>query len=138
MTERCNARDDDCDRSIDESTCAACSRHVFEASTYLHCATPTTFDIAASNCASMGYRLATINTADENAFAEGITGEPAWIGLRRMGGSVTWTSGEPFLYQAWFGGMVPSSGECGILIGSFGAWDLLMCDSLATILCEAP
>jgi hypothetical protein len=51
--------------------------------------------------------LASINTADENAFVYNIAGGSAWLGGYQPPGSFepaggwTWTSGEPFTYADW-------------------------------------
>ena len=147
-TEVCNGWDYDCDGAVDSATACGCSIDTYSGNghTYLFCTTATYWATASSNCAAVGYHLATMADAAENSWVTSatntnITGSDPWFGYndRASEGSWVWETGESVSYTNWGSGEPNNSGDedCAHLYDS-GVWNDHRCSGLATgYICEA-
>jgi hypothetical protein len=141
--ERCNGLDDDCDGRVDEGACP-CDEVARDASTYLICRTERPWTSAADTCDAVGYHLATIGDAPENAWLRGqATGGPQefwWIGLFDPASDNTWVweDGAPVSFINW-GGDQPNGrdDDCAYLSNDDGEWYDWSCSVPSPYLCEA-
>ncbi len=105
--ETCNGYDDDCDGNLDDAGDCACDVETFEGKAYQFCTTTRSWTSALSACESEGYSLATISSAEEDAWidAEADSRSTAkwWFGYsdRATEGSFVWADGSATLYTAW-------------------------------------
>ncbi len=106
--EVCNGLDDDCDGAVDEEGCP-CAVAEQGASVYMFCNTQTQWLTASSNCAQYGYRLVTIDSAQENVWVAATQYSmglgSAWLGINDRGveGTYLWEDGSPVTYTSWVG-----------------------------------
>ena len=102
--EACNARDDNCNGSVDEGACLiegdACTEWTFGDHVYLLCTGETDWEGARSSCTTFGsgYDLAVLtDSGEEGAAAIRVDTEnnDAWVGLsdRTMEGAFRWNDG---------------------------------------------
>lgn len=162
--EVCNARDDDCNGTIDEAGCsisspvgtASCTSFVIGVHVYLLCkASPAApWDGARTACQLFApYDLARIDDNDENTAISGHVREPTWIGLndRVTEGSFVWADGAPLGAYASWARMAPDRGMMGPLKNCVTTDGLLWRDEpcgtldvigfetpITSFLCEAP
>ncbi len=156
-TETCNAIDDDCDGTADDSAVCPCELfyHPDSLHPYLFCAVEGTWYDAQADCASYGYALVTFDSQAELDWAtttavDVASSNPWWIGFTDEGqeGNWTWEDGSPPNYLNWCGGepnnshgheCYPADDEnCGMLNwGAGGCWNdyPCMCDTIHYI-CE--
>ncbi len=148
--EACNGLDDDCDGTIDDGAGVPLRRPVVrDGMPYLLCANEMGWFAARNICHSVGYDLAVVNDAGEDAFLfgelqrRGLGG--AWTGLNDhvAEGRWVWLDGQPLLYSHWDQGEPNNGGnggeDCGILMtdqNRAGEWDDRECDSTRPFLCE--
>lgn len=59
---------------------------------------------AKARCQEMGGYLATITSAEENAFVARLENANAWVGGKLTNDSWTWITGEKFSYDNWYPG----------------------------------
>ena len=91
----------------------------------VHATTPVSWEDAFTNAEALGGYLATITSAEENAFVFGLINSPEyWFGelgpllggyqppgSPEPAGGWTWVSGEPWDYTNWAGGQPDNGGE---------------------------
>lgn len=107
-TETCNGFDDDGDGRIDETGCSDPIEQ-FGGHAYLFVSEAKNWEESRAYCASKGYHLVTIESADENAFLDRTTRSKAvfnvswWIGLndRAVSRSFAWEDGTPVGFTNW-------------------------------------
>jgi hypothetical protein len=147
--ETCNGRDDDCDGVIDEDAGCPCAREVRGGRTYLFCDARRSWVGAQVACASVGYALAKVETAAEDAqihagmVARGFA--DTWIGLNdaTAEGTWRWADGSLVGYTHWDEGEPNDGGgeDCGVImttVGRTAEWDDRGCGSERPSVCEAP
>ena len=151
--EQCDALDNDCDDQVDEddngNQVCPCERDVFSGGTYLFCSQTESWDTASSECQSLGYRLVTIETMEEDdwiSFGAGRT-DNWWIGLTRIRpsyyewitGVTVWDNG-PIGYANFWDGQPNGGGgrNCGLLLDQSGRWWVERCGRDYPYVCEAP
>ena len=148
-SERCNGRDDDCDGEIDEDAGCPCAREVRGGRTDLFCDARRSWVGAQVACASVGYALAAIGTAAEDAQVyAGMSARgfgDTWIGLNdaTTEGTWRWADGAPVGYTHWDEGEPNDGGgeDCGVIMTASGRtteWDDRSCSSERPSVCEAP
>ena len=89
-----------CPSSVDESP----TPQVYQGHTYYFFSSPVTWYDAKAICENMGGHLATITSADENAFVYSLAnGSMAWLGATDINqeGKWEWVNGEPFSFSCW-------------------------------------
>ena len=128
--ETCDGNDEDCDGTVDEDSwwdCpSACEQYNWSTHSYWFCQTNKNWNQARNYCESRNYDLVTINSADEQEWLidairdwSDISNVPYWTGLNDRDAETsfwydwgypgieawrsgwTWSSGEPYDYQAW-------------------------------------
>lgn len=91
-------------------------------------------------CTAAGAHLATITSAEEQAFVEPlVTGSDRWIGLSRQNSEPwgDWVTGEPYSYTNWNNGEPnESSTSCARVRASDGRWADRACNNSYGGLCE--
>lgn len=145
-TESCNAIDDNCDASIDESGCP-CAVETDGAHTFLFCTTGETWTDAQVECAAYGYHLADLDDAGEDAWlwsmATATSASNWWIGLNDLGseGAFEWDAGSDTRYTNWRAGEpndYDGAEDCVWYASTgAGAWNDKDCTATAYFLCEA-
>ncbi len=156
--ESCNGYDDDCDGVIDgDAVCTQCSYGMFEEHQYAVCGQGTfsrpfrTWASARDFCRSIPYDLASISSAEEDAYILGrvrdeFPNEQFWIGLNDRGdeNDFSWSDGTPFSntsYQNWNSGEPNNSFNEDCVSTNAGAgWNDRRCTSFGTyspFVCEA-
>jgi hypothetical protein len=99
----------------------------FQGSNYYTSNSPSTWTIAADNCAAQGGYLASIGSAAENSYLNTLLpGVTQWIGFTDQvtEGVFEWTSGEPVVYTNWnIGEPNNSSNEDYTQMLSSGVWN---------------
>jgi hypothetical protein len=147
--ESCNGRDDDCDGLIDEDAACPCPREVRGGRTYLFCEARRSWVGAQVACASVGYTLAKVETAAEDAqIHAGMVARSfadTWIGLNdaTAEGTWRWADGSLVGYTHWDEGEPNDGGgeDCGVIMTTTGRtaeWDDRGCGSERPSVCEAP
>jgi hypothetical protein len=141
--ERCNGADDDCDGIVDEGACAGCEAATFRGSRYLQCHWNVDADTANAHCARLlRGMLASIDDADENAFALSVRGGLiTWLGAtdRELEGTFVWRDGRPVVYSSWEAGEPNDLGgneEC-VELRELGRWNDEECSRGRSFLCES-
>lgn len=148
-SETCNGRDDDCDGLIDEDAACPCPREVRGGRTYLFCEARRSWVGAQVACASVGYTLAKVETAAEDAqIHAGMVARSfadTWIGLNdaTAEGTWRWADGSLVGYTHWDEGEPNDGGgeDCGVIMTTTGRtaeWDDRGCGSERPSVCEAP
>jgi hypothetical protein len=146
--EICNGRTDDCDARIDEGAMCPCPVQHFGTHAYLYCPTDESWDEALRVCRGVGYELATIERADENAWifgvARSVRGESSWwFGLndRDEEGAWHWSDGSVEPAPRWAEGEPNeffADEDCGDLLpDDGGAWNDESCTFRLPFVCEA-
>ncbi len=156
--ESCNGLDDDCNGAIDDggSTCGmGCTTRSFAGHAYLFCGATAARDTAAAACGAVGYHLADIGDAAEDAFVQaeaqsmglgtgGGLGTGIWIGLMEMGTAplftYVWTDGSAATYTHWdlAAGEPNHNGPCVRIRTTTGFWADQLCSQALPYVCEAP
>lgn len=147
-----------CDASLDDGCAPGCKGGTFDDHGYAFCSVPTTWADAREVCISMGYDLAVISDAAENAYVSerlvALTGDElgSWIGASDLATEGSWVwldSSEPFWeggpdgqgsdFSAWAGGE-PNEGfageDCAMVLAGFQIWNDLSCSQSRTYACE--
>ncbi|MEC7525146.1 MAG: MopE-related protein [Myxococcota bacterium] len=157
-TETCDARDQDCDGTLDEAPSGGaepcpCPRRTFGGHSYLFCRGAYDHTMATARCASVGYALTAIESAAEQSFVWGEISRGApddwWIGLedRASEGVYVWPDGSPLGgYSNWNadqpdnGGLAPVEEDCvEIAAAAGGRWNDLGCGvGYLSLVCESP
>ena len=145
--ERCDGADQDCDARVDEGACD-CPVAQRGESSYLICEGPVDWEDARAGCRDVGYELATIDGAEEQAFVwdkASAGGEAGyWIGINDVAseGDYRWSDGTPVTFTAWFEGQ-PNDGaagaseDCGFMTRDLdGAWSDGTCSLSFGAICE--
>jgi hypothetical protein len=151
--ERCNAQDDDCDGTVDDSAGCPCRLERSGGHVYLFCDSTVRWYDGRDACPS-GYALLKIDGASEQSFVQGITAMIGnfdfWIGGTDEGmpGNYRWIADDSELfspgeagYHNWGAGM-DTSGDCVELDGdaSTGArwsWNNAPCTDAQRYICES-
>lgn len=147
--ETCNARDDDCDGEVDEGACDGCLVETWGGHLYLLCADARDWFGAQYFCRQHGYRLASIDTAAENAWLVTAVNQACpnctcWFGYNDLAseGSFVYDNGSLSTYVNWYKGVADNAGgheNCGelVLYGAYGGqWNDGDCSIPITFLCE--
>ncbi|MEZ4338524.1 MAG: C-type lectin domain-containing protein [Sandaracinaceae bacterium] len=135
--ELCNARDDDCDGEVDETSCEPCVHIAQGGHVYLACDLSRTWDAARAYCMERGYDLVVVDGMTENdALSPLLRGEP-WIGLHPEAGGFVWVDGTSVDagFEHWQG-MRPAVPDCTVLRGN-GNWRTDDCTTPHPFVCEA-
>jgi hypothetical protein len=103
---------------------------------------PRTHPEAIADCAAAGGHLASITSADEQAFVFALAPLAAWIGgfQGATEGTWFWASSEPFSFTAWSEGQPDDAGaneDCIHLFGDTGLWNDNVCTTRLPYICEA-
>jgi len=98
---------------------------------------------AIADCAAIGGYLASITSADEQAFVTALAPLSAWIGgfQGQTESTFYWASAEPFAFTAWADNQpddYAASEDCIQLVGGDGGWNDLACTARLPYVCEAP
>ena len=106
---------------------------------------------AQSLCSSMGGHLATITSAEENAFVNELfssaslyvpnflSKKQAWIGAQGTGSAIEWVTGEPLDYTNWYRLMGQPSSRASTYAVAFwanGVWGTVTKSTAAAFICE--
>jgi len=150
--EGCDGDDDDCNTRIDEG--AACPGPVVQGApgtAYLLCDEERSWAAARMVCESVGYSLAVIDDATEDALVYGELDArgfaDTWIGLNDILTEMSWVwlDGIALGYTHWDDGEPNDGGDggedCGVIMtrdGRESEWDDRACDSERPYVCEAP
>lgn len=112
---------------------------------YVHLSDPTAWTDGAASCESLGadFHLASITSADENAFVQSfVPATISWIGANDQvaEGTFEWTTGELFEFDNWRAGE-PNNAlgveDCATFASNQGGvWDDRPCNNLHAIVCE--
>lgn len=97
---------------------------------------------AIADCGSMNTHLATITSAEEQAFVHTVTPLGVWIGAfqAQTENQWYWPNTEPFEFDAWATGQPDdfnAAEDCAQLIAVTGEWNDLACTTRIPYLCEA-
>ena len=147
-----------CDGSTNDGCAPGCQGETYDGHAYAICSSPTTWVGARETCASMGYDLAVITDADENAFVAerlvALTGDGlgSWIGANDLEteGQWVWLDGTETFWEGESNGLATGfavwgvgepnedfAGEdCGSLVAGFQAWNDLGCTQPQSYACE--
>lgn len=95
------------------------------------------WDDGSADCASDGGHLVKIETADEQAFLDGVLAlTPAWLGGRDHGGlAYQWADGTALDYTHWQAGEPALAAGCMARLGD-GMWITVVCSTAAIAVCE--
>jgi hypothetical protein len=152
----CDGLDNDCSAATTDVCPAGCVLRTDDARLYLFCSTGATWPNAGITCASQFFRLARVDTAEENTWIR-ITGNEAigtgdfWLGGSDQVGENAWlwddgaqfwqgTSGGTVvggLYAAWSSGEPNNDGneDCAEMYPS-GLWNDVGCGEVQPYACE--
>ena len=150
--ELCNGDDDDCDGRVDEGAGCPCEAVAWEGRSYLFCDAPRSWAGARMHCETVGYSLAVVQDAGEDAFifaaimARGWN--DTWIGHNDLfdEGVWVWLDGDAMTYAHWDEGEPNDGGDsgrgedCGVVMtreGREAKWDDRACDGERTYVCES-
>lgn len=142
--ERCNARDDDGDGSIDEGACD-CDAYLVGGDLYKVCTdSPATWFQADALCADAGYHLATVHSTAFQGELEDVLlpyGVDVWIGLHDLDveGQFEWVSGGPVSDTNWRANEPNNAGygeDCVEVEPVTGLWDDEDCTVPQAFVCE--
>jgi hypothetical protein len=143
--EVCNTQDDDCDGTADEDGCACSVAWYPDAlHPYLYCETADSWTAASNLCEAYGYRLVTLDSADELAWVQSTASSFAvtywWLGYTDVAseGAWLWEDGSAVSYVNWcpsepnngHGGecVAESEEDCALLNwGAGGCWNDYPC-----------
>ena len=145
--EACDAADDDCDGSVDEDACSVPTA-TYGDHTYLFLTTRADRATAQAACAALGYHLADISDATEDAWlwAEAEAADDGtgwWHGYADLDveGTFAWDGGASFTYTNWRAGEPNDYGgneDCGAWSDdSGGVWNDKDCAQTLAYICEA-
>ena len=145
--ETCDGVDDDCDDATDEDGVCPCDVETQDGNTYMFCTSPETWDDALATCESYGYSLASVASADENAWldveVDSRTTQKWWFGFNDQDteGTFVWADGSDVLYTNWHSGEPNNAGsgeDCTQLNRwAGGDWNDEPCGSPFPYVCEA-
>ena len=139
--ETCNALDDDCDGTVDETGCT-CRRETYGGHVYLFCTGSQPWTNAQADCRGWGYDLVTIGDDGENGFVRMNLSGDTWIGLndRRSEGNYDWSDGSPFGYEHWRDPDAPRGApaerDCAEMDPASGDWLDVDCAGTRPYVCE--
>ena len=143
--EACNAADDDCDGAVDESACG-CDAVTSGDRTRLFCTGSTDWADAQTECAALGYQLADIDDAGDDAAvfvaAQTVAAGNWWIGLhdRDVEGTFVWDGASDSPYTNWRSGEPNDFGadeDCTWYASAGGgAWNDKSCAANAYYVCQ--
>ncbi len=118
----CDGVDNDCSGSADDEGDCPCEVEYFGTHTYLFCETGQTWAASEDLCQTVGYHLAGVNSAAENAWvdatADGYSTDKWWFGFNDLDreGTWQWIDGSTVSYSDWHSGEPNDSGggeDCG-------------------------
>ncbi|MFK7926547.1 MAG: MopE-related protein [Myxococcota bacterium] len=142
----CNGADDNCDDVIDEPTACPCTRQENGGNIYLFCNYQQPWAGAQSACNSWNYDLLTVDSFDEDEFAQTWlrnvnSSTPWWMGFndRSREGDWVWEDGTAVTYTNWETGEPNDQGgeDCGQLNFFLnGAWNDQACSLRYPFICE--
>ena len=142
--EICNGKDDDCNGVADLVAGCPCFADRYRGHLYLFCPDAITWDNARSNCLAYGYRMASVDDAQENAWLNGravahLGGVTVWHGYNDIASEDVWVweNGSASGYTNWNAGEPNNSGneDCAQMYPS-GLWNDDPCDNTFAYVCE--
>jgi formylglycine-generating enzyme required for sulfatase activity len=145
--EACNARDDDCDGDVDEEACAGCTAASYGGHDYLFCSSTLVWTEARDACHAMGYRLASIEDADENAWlAQNIPVTTVlngymWFGYNDLDteGAYVWDNGSTVSLDNWMDGAPDDNSDEDCVNfdrPTISQWNDSLCSYTLSFVCE--
>ena len=142
--EACNARDDNCDGTVDDGCMADCNRIVRGSSRYHFCRAGRRWTEARDFCGTLGAALVTIDDGTENGFvrqqADAAGGGDWWTGMNDLDdeGEWEWASGSDAGYRNWGSGEPNNlaNEDCGSMRPD-ARWNDSDCRSSLRFACEA-
>ena len=109
---------------------------------YKYASTPKTESGATNDCNGQGAHIASIHSAEENAFVQklGESTHSKWLGARKKGGSFQWLDGTAFNFKKWNPGMPDNYAgvESCIEIQTNKGWNDISCNSERRYVCKKP
>jgi cysteine-rich repeat protein len=101
---------------------------------------PLEWTAAMSACAALGGHVATLDSADEQAFVQPLATVEMRLGMTDLvtEGTFVWTTGEPMTYTNWVPGEPndsPNNSDCASILPG-GAWADSKCTAAIPTICE--
>jgi Putative metal-binding motif/Lectin C-type domain len=97
-TETCDGLDNDCSGDVDEGEVCPCEVEQFNGHAYMFCETAATVSEARDFCSTYTYDLATISTAEEDAWVDDEVDARStdvwWVGGNDIDAEGAWTWGD--------------------------------------------